>query len=55
MTWRTVRFPNNEKTMEHSDHNISLCFRYIVAHYFARPLMYPGSVGLLQSAMSKSD
>ena len=31
------------------------CFRYIVAHCFARPLMYPGSVGLLQNAMSKSD
>jgi hypothetical protein len=29
------------------------CFRYIVAHYFARPLMYPGSVKLLQNAMSK--
>jgi hypothetical protein len=28
-------------------------FRYIVAHYFARPLMYPGSVKLLQNAMSK--
>ncbi|XP_028410971.1 protein ABHD16A-like [Dendronephthya gigantea] len=28
--------------------------RYIVAHYFARPLMYPGSVRLLQNIMSQA-
>ena len=25
--------------------------RYIVAHYFAQPLMYPGSVKMLQNLM----
>lgn len=28
--------------------------RYVVAHYFARPLMYPGSVRLLQIAMGQA-
>lgn len=28
--------------------------RYIVAHYFARPLMYPGSVKMLQNLMAEA-
>lgn len=28
-------------------------FRYVVAHYFARPLIYPGSVKFLQNALRK--